>query len=167
MLNNCSVISTEEQCVNQKKKKKDIPRYLWSGWEIKNYLRKSIRKSSHDLMKREYFLIETVVCSVVFFSNIFCEEGEGSWREASPGYSVEDAELCRLSKTGDAVGDTRDTGVTGTCPGTTRFQVIFRSQKRMSRRLQTLGGTSADLSGVSALALRGQLRSEWLRWGPH
>lgn len=28
-------------------------------------------------MKREYFLIETVVCSVVFFSNICARKGKG------------------------------------------------------------------------------------------
>lgn len=60
------------------------------------------------------------------------------------------------------MGDTRDSGVNGTCPRTTRFQVIFRSQKRMSQRLETLGRASADLAGASSLALRGQLHSEWL-----
>lgn len=50
---------------------------MWSGWEIQNYLQKIIRKSSHYLMKREYFLIEIMVCSVVFFSNICTRKGKG------------------------------------------------------------------------------------------
>lgn len=32
----------------------------------------------------------------------------------------------------------------------------------MSRRLETLGRAATDLAGASALALRGQLCSEWL-----
>lgn len=113
-------------------------------------------KSSHYLKKTVCVLIETWGFSCVFLRHLW-EERE-SWREASPGHGVEDAEPW-VGKDWRCCEDTQDAEVVGIRSGTMRFQVMFRSQKRMSWRPRTLDRGSDHLAGASALALRDSVTS--------